>query len=110
MGVFDDIGNAFSAVGHELGVFVTQTIPGIATTVYNDITGIAKDVVHIPQNLAQTAAPVVTGLTNKVTETIQSTVSTLGNTATNVTNNIFNSPLLWIGGGVALLFLLKRGF
>ena len=115
MGVFEDIGHSFSAVGHELGVFVTQTIPGVATSIWNDTTGLVRDVIHIPQNLTQTAAPVLSGLTNKVTETVQSTISTLGTTISNVgnnaekiTGNVFNSPLIWVAGGVAILFLLKK--
>jgi hypothetical protein len=94
--------------GHEIETFFTRTLPSVVGDVWHDVTGLARDVIRTPGNIAGSIGSTVTS----VVGTAGNTISNIGNNAADATKNIFGSPILIIGGIAALVLfgpmIMKR--
>jgi hypothetical protein len=112
MGFFDD-------VGREFGTFFTRTVPGIgrdigntASSIYHDAVGLSRDIIHVPNDIVKSITPladtVITRTGAVATNVVQTATSAVQQTVTQTAKSFFESPIVLIGGGLALLFLLNK--
>lgn len=91
----------------DIETFFSRTIPGAIHDVYTDITGMARDIVRSPVDIAKTVSSTIIPVVNKTADVIQTTVKTTGESIASVgsnVSNIFNSPILIIVGiGAAII-------
>lgn len=107
MTIFDDIGATFNSIGHEIGVFVTQTVPRVASDVYHDTLGITKELATLPKQALTVGGQTAQTLIQTTGSTVSSVVPATTKAAGDIFNSVFNSPVLIVAAIAAVIVLPK---
>ena len=111
MTIFDDIGGHFDTFFNRTIPGVAKDIGNVASTVYNDLTGTAREVIKVPgdivKSIPQITNPIVQGVEKVSTSVVQSIGSTVQQTVTQTAQSFFTSPMVIVGGGLLLLYLTR---